>query len=342
MEKLGTENMDSHICLYCGKTQTSQAETQKKDTPAFCECPHCGRQYTKWDEAKEQERINRLEFYQDADNPDNHVSEEEIIQSAWELMKNEEWEKAQDRLFQRGQPLRYSPIFSAYRDVCRAAARLAETDLDKRYLELDILKHNLEIAKRELAGFSGKDLLEVLRRIYEALMLLGSLQPASRKNIPVKHASESLVNSTNQKRSDALEVFALYLWKETPENGEFRAECLKMAVQLLHKCLEIGQEEPGTFINRSNKEMLQISQPTRKRIKEAINAINPAISRLDPAFVPTPPLPDPKMVPLWYEILSIAILAPILLSIDNVFLFILAAIFLLSVIVFIAVKCFSN
>lgn len=303
--------MERPYCPYCGKSRVVHAETasrfrdideeseriHKEFLPAdLYQCPTCNLQMTQLELDKEAEKrqSSRVPFGSRA--AENAPSEEKTLGAAWELMRQSKWDEAFTVLFQQvsQQVSHYEqPLpFTFFRSICQVAPLLVcpANGLENRYQKLNILLNNLTCLYFYLAENEDREaVFGTLKKLYEALMLLGSL--------PIKRHANWVLNGpkyyTNQTRAAILSSFADYLEMNTLGDTEHKAEYFKMAVQLLHKCLELSREKNKLL--PYHEYSLNLSSADRRQIEAKIKQLNQEIRRLDPGFTPADPLPAPRV-----------------------------------------------
>ena len=284
--------MPDYNCLYCG----SEDIHQLADNEAVCR--RCGLLLTKPEIDKAREYAQKKE--PDGTKSEDGIYETEILASAWELMRKEAWDKALEILFPPSSPAEYPLEFSVYRGICSTARLQGLEELGSRYYHLDALLQNIKCLGYYLPADDGRDHYPTLQRLHQALLLLGGIQLPNLTSLEVRTENTyipAFADHTNQKRADILEYFAGHLQSKRYENDRRRTEYLKMAVDLLHRCLEFSQEHHNRpLFSAEDERVLQISPETRRRIKSKIQLLNEEISSRDPQFIPRRPLPDPKFI----------------------------------------------
>ncbi len=298
-------------CIYCGCE-----ELDLRSSFDCFKCCRCGLMFTRSGLDKDNKRLNRRNFYQGADNPDDRFSEDEVLDSAWALMEKSAWDQAEKTLFQRGYPFEHAMEFMLLREICLAAP-LFERSEETRSKCLDIISGNLEKLPDYLPPNDNEQAFAILKRIYKALLLLGDLSFYCTTTYPERGRSKSSchIDHTSQKRSDILEAYAAYLEHDTPKDDKRHIDCLKMAGTLLLKCFEQCPNKHGNLLlSGVHDEFLQISPSTSRRLSESIDIINSEISSLDPGFTPfqKPSRASEAVIPMW-AYLSAAGLLPALL-----------------------------
>ena len=226
---------------------------------------------------------------------DDAVNEEETLQAARQLMRNEGWEKALSILYPPA-PCKYPLEFMVYRSICFFGDNTAQPyACGVRCRILDTLNSNIKCLEYFLsAGGSGAE-YRTLQNLHRALMFLGSLEIHCDTNYD---KNSSFIDHTNSKRAEVLCSLAEILKARNgdPEHG---TDYLKMAAELFHKCLELAQERYCHILLSWESKKFQISRETRKNINAEIVKLNEAISLRDSSFVPRKALPDPKIMPCW-------------------------------------------
>ena len=287
-------------CIYCGENKVIHSLPSSRFFLAGFEdlharymlrdiykCVSCGIQFTHLE-------LERTEANGNKANAGCAVpSEEEMLGQAWELMRQSRWDDALDILLQKSYPLEHPLEFSFYRGICQTAPLLLcdRDDLEKRYQKLDLLLNNLNSLDYYLEKYSSpEDCSATLKRLYEALMLLGSL--------PVKRHINCVINApvyyTNQIRASILSYYADYLELNTLGNKTDSTEYFKMSVQLLHKCLELAREKKSLLPYREH--YLNLPSSERRVICDRIKQLNIFISLKDPHFTVKAPPPGPWVI----------------------------------------------
>lgn len=309
--------MNKH-CPYCGHTKIIRAEPSVHFTFSgststhsltlhqdFYKCSVCGLHLTELELNKESEYAEKRELSASqsllsANLPSAKISEETILRQAWDLMQKKKWNKALKELFTVGYPLRHPLEFMIYRNICQAAPLLVcpRSALDKRYQQLNIINHNLTCLNYYLPDGSdteGNGEASTLRTIFDTMMLLGSL--------PAKLHAHDITNApiyyTHIMRTAALSAFADFLELSTVNNHQNNEEYLKLAVQLLRKCLESAQEKLRFFPRKESRLHLPIA--IRKQIRAKIKDLDTSIRLLDPYYTPAALSSDVITIPLSVE-----------------------------------------
>ncbi|MDO5296785.1 MAG: hypothetical protein Q4F00_09155 [bacterium] len=308
----------SKRCPYCGHTKIIRADPSVHFTfsgsPSthsltlhqdFYKCSVCGLHLTELELNKENEYAEKHELSASqsllsANLPSAKLSEETILRQAWDLMQKKKWNKALKELFTVGYPLRHPLEFMIYRNICQAAPLLvcSLSALDKRYQQLNIINHNLTCLNYYLPDGSdteGNGEASTLRTIFNTMMLLGSL--------PVVLHAHPIANGpiyyTHIMRAAALSTLADFLELSTVNNSRNNEEYLKLAVQLLHKCLESAQEKTQFSLCRESRLYLPIA--IRKQILARIQEISSNIRLLDRDYTPLALPPKVIVIPLNVE-----------------------------------------
>ncbi len=210
-------------------------------------------------------------------------------------MQKRQWQAALDQMSQCGRPFKHPLEFLFYREICQAAPLLScgKTELDKRYLLLDIIINNIACLDQFLPEDDKELTFSIHQRLFEAFMLFGDLPSRRHTN----YLTRAKIDTTNFRRTMILSSFADIAEMETIGNKQYRPDYLKMSVQLLHKCLYLAQENKHKYIICFYHQLLQIPQESRCQINAKIEQLNADISKLDPGFTPSQPLPLPKIIP---------------------------------------------
>ena len=282
-------------CLYCGKNEmvipgNPYLEIPSKDP---YKCKNCGIACSKPEVDMDGRRIRTNNFNQFALISTEEISEEAILHSAWELMQKHQWDQAITKLYTKGFPFKHTLEFIFCREICQTAVLFCQPKVkaEDRCQSINILLNNLTCLDYYLPEDDKDETFRIMQRLFQALMLLGSL--------PIQYPDNAVMDRTNHRRAMLLSAFADILELETIGNKKYCADYLKMGVQLLHKSLEINQEKPAKLIPYF-EEQLSISTPERQQINAKLKMLNAQIKRLDPGFKALPPLPMPKVIPQYF------------------------------------------
>lgn len=271
-------------CIYCG------CEDLALSVQDVFTCCQCGLMFTRVELDKDNKRLNRKDVCRGKDDPDDNSGEEELLLSAWSLMRKGDWDGALDVLFQRGYPFKHTIEFALFREICLAAPYFKYSE-DARCTYLDIIGSNLDKLPEYLSQNDEEQLFAIHGRICAALLLLVNLPfncsteyyyPPNRGLLYTRHS-----DLTSRKRTDILERCAVRLEQTASVSEKHRLDYLKMAGKLLFTCLLQARERYGFFLfSGEDDEVMQISPVTRRRLNDGLDAINAAVKELDPGFAP--------------------------------------------------------
>lgn len=284
-------------CVYCGENdlECPSGIYKGSDPNEPYKCKHCGVFCT----ALEVSRSAEIEHPKNTYLGINHavaapivsnLSEDEILSSAEEQMKNNQWDQALETLLKKGYPLAQTAEFMIYRSICQTAILFADTASDRksRALQVKLMLNNLSCLDY-FAPFDKDEVYHLLTRIFKALMLLA--------DTPFKHASKSAAMLTKRHLAMILSAYADLMEMETIGNSEKLAtEYKKMSLLLLHKCLALSKEKRGRFFPRVEKQ-LQLPTGERRQINAKIKNLNEQIRQAEPDFPAVPPPPMPLVIP---------------------------------------------
>ena len=224
--------------------------------------------------------------------PENRLAEEQALSAAWLKMQGSLWDEALNELFSHGCALTQPLVFMFYSGICQTAPLLEcpAEELEKRYQFIYILLNNTKCINwyQGETNDSEADCM-TFKRLTDAFLLLGSLPVQLHKN----RVSDGPVYYTNFTRASVLVSLADILEMTTIGSGKYGLEYMKMAVQLLHKCLEMTQEKKK-FLPYYER-FLNIPTEERRQICAKIKKLNADIHILDPAYKPEKILPAPKV-----------------------------------------------
>lgn len=296
-----TKLTDMEQCIGCGHSEFNS------DAGNYLECRRCGlttkhSELTAFNDTLTAERRLHPDEASNGCNAGTvYADEEETLNSAWQLMQAHAWDKALDALVPAAIPSQHPLEFAVWRGICQLVPALTDKDLKRRYQHLDVLQHNLSCLNYFLPSCEGEKKYRLLKKLHQALMLLGKLEA----NCLTDYSDfrDSLPDTSNRRRVSALVLLAEVLESQGADAGH-GTEYLKMSVQLYHQCLITAREicnidsQVGTFISMP-VDKLQISPETRRQINEKINLLNENILQKDPKFTPQEKAPDPHNMPRW-------------------------------------------
>ncbi len=313
-------------CIYCG---CDQLETEPGKTFT---CPQCGLQLTHDELFKSCSlQIKQLRQRDDAglDKADDYGDEEETLASVWQLMQKKAWEKALTILLPSILPTEHPMEFAVWRNICRLAPVLTENNLTARYQLLDLLQHNLERLDYFISSYPSDKRYLILQKLYQALMLLGSLD--------IQFIKDRLtfgydIDTTNRRRAKIIIKLAEAL-EALGTDSAYGTEYLKMSVRLYNQSLDAAREYSSFVDNNSSmlndkiiclrQKDMQMSGKTRRYIGDKITQLNAAITQRDAGFIPEEKSPDPKIMPYWLawsipiSLMSVALLIPFINMLKN-------------------------
>ena len=340
----------AYRCLFCGqdtvfcleKEQPSalskllfvqDPQVSSKDVAKQYTCSNCGLIFTQQEITKEEERRSRQEFYQNADNPDEQITEEETLAEAKQTLKKSLWDDelnegmpslglvshytvqkktcddVLDMLFRHGFPFQHPLEFMIYRDLCQAGSLLTciKDRIGDRYQHLDNMLSDVQ----HLSYFLPKDeeeLFRILSGICEALLMLGDMviychtdnETTNRRN------RDFFTDQTGRKRAAIIGLFADQL--EERKDSAHGTDYLKMALKLWHKILEQAYESNVYLkLGLGSDEMTQIPQQMRQQIVAKIQQLNDLVLQRDPGFIPDA-LPElPLVIPAYIKAITCVI-----------------------------------
>ena len=302
--------MEKHYCIYCRNNEIIYQPSENAldaGQNRLYKCSSCGILCTKADLEAEEDKRELQKYSPNGSTSNSLLSETETLSAAWKLMQSQQWEKALVTLGQYDSPLTHPAEFLICRNICQAAPLLkcSESELETRYQKLDILINNINCLNYYMPDDGKQADFAVLTMICRALMLLGSQPTVSLS----KYEAKTVIDHTNYKRVMILCSCADFLDMKASGNDKNSTEYLKMAAELLHKCLEMCQEPPGTLLPCTMEEFLELPRLERQQITSKILQLNAEICRRDPNFTPKEPLPEPKLIPtkIWFSYLAVCI-----------------------------------
>ena len=285
-------------CIYCGHNELNA------DTNDRLKCRRCGLVFTRpdYDDVNNILINAHLQPHDQASNDNTgtvYADEEDTLNSAWQLMQAQAWEKALAALVPAAVPSQHPLEFAVWRNICQSAPTLTDNDLKRRSPLLGILHGNIQRPNYFLPACEGEKRYLLLQRLYQALMLLGKLEVNCLTNY---NTASTLTDTTNGRRADMLVILAEVLESQNTD-PEYGTEYLKMSLQLYQQCLITASEicssgKTGSFISMST-DKLQLAPKTRSHINAKIEQLNAILTKIDPGFVPQKKAPDPIIMPVW-------------------------------------------
>lgn len=307
-----TESTQKQTCLYCGSPALSaihedkyvidhcgkdhipeQAPPDPEDTvppeDIYYSCSNCGLIYSQLETDRETERLNRIEFYQGLDNPDDAIGEIEVLESARQLMTKGEWENALDVLFKQGFPFTHPLEFAICRNICQTAKYFdcPKNLLYRRYKHLD----NLLAAVKAMDFFEKNCGTKPDARtvhIYEVLILLGSTPHTDYTVSPIegnpKVMRPGFTDQTCRKLTDVLGTYAQRLERQYGISGDVKY--LKMSAELWHQCLEKAKDDWLAFATLKEDDYLRLPTALREDIITKAELLDKQILLREPDYIP--------------------------------------------------------
>ena len=282
--------MPKQHCLYCGGDLhdikkdyspksfrdilfTDIDELSSKNVFQLHSCSKCGLLFA-FDELYSLVMTNQQESLQSADSSNEPADEEEIIDKAWNLMRNKSWNQAMRVLSQLRSPFQFPAVILIYRSICQIAPLLetpaAAAVLDRRYEIFECFINNIRKIPYYLPDNEDQSYV-LLKRIFEALQLFSSI------SIDYNLRQEALEaeDLSHYKRTAVLGQFADLL--ESLQDTSYGDAYLEMAVHLWHSCIKPAID--GNMILR-----VHLPEKVHKQIETKIKQLNALIKKRSPDF----------------------------------------------------------
>ena len=285
-------------CVYCGENdlECPSGIYKGSDPNEPYKCKHCGVFATALEVSKSAEIQRPKNAYLGIDHSgpakiSSSLTEEEVLNSAEELMSKYQWEQALEELLKKGYPLTRPGEFMICRSICQTAILFADAASDgkNRAQQVKLMLNNLSCLDY-FAPLDKDELYHILTRIFKAMMMLA--------DTPFKAPSQAAAKLISRHLATILSAYAELLETETigNETMAYATEYRKMSLLLLHKCLALTQEKRGRFFPRIEKQ-LKLPTDNRRQVNAKIRQLNEQIRQAEPNFPAVPPPPMPMVIP---------------------------------------------